>query len=62
MSGFYIIVTSAVTGCVSISGFDYLAVNPISIASSAVEIKICAITAGINSYKSSIKKKNNVVG
>ena len=37
-----------VTGCVSIS---------VGIASSAVGLKMCVITAGIKKYKSTIKKK-----
>ena len=39
--------SSAVTGCVSISAFASLVGIPISIATSAVGLKICAITAGI---------------
>ena len=37
----------AVTGCVSISTFTFLVGIPIGITSSAVELKYCAITAGI---------------
>ena len=52
-----LILTSAVTGCVSISAFSSLVGLPIGTASSAVALKICTITAGIKKYKSIIKKK-----
>ena len=52
-----LILTFAVTGCVSISAFSSLVGLPIGTASSAVALKICAITAGIKKYKSIIKKK-----
>ena len=53
-----LILTSAVTGCVSISASSSSVVGlPIGTASSAVALKICAITAGIKKYKSIIKKK-----
>ena len=47
-----------VTGWISISAFASLVGIPIDITSSAVGIKICAITALIQKYKSIIKKKN----
>ena len=47
----------AVSGCVSISEFASLVNVPVGIASSAVAIKIFAITAGIKKCKSIIKKK-----
>ena len=46
-----------VTGCVSISGFASLVAILVGITSSAVGIKIFAITAGITKYKAIIKKK-----
>ena len=52
-----LILVSTVTGCVSISAFASLVAIPVGITSSAVGIKICAITAGIKKYKSIIKKK-----
>ena len=52
-----LILTSAVTGCVSISVFASLVDAPVGITSSAVGIKICAITTGIKKYKSTIKKE-----
>ena len=56
-----LILDSAVTGCLSISTFASLFDISIRIMSSAVGIKICAITAGIQKYKSSIKKKKNMI-
>ena len=52
-----LILVSTVTGCVSISAFASLVCVPFGITSSAVGLKICAITAGIKKYKSIIKKK-----
>ena len=37
-----------------------LVATPIGITSSAIGLKICAITAGIKNYKSIIKKKKKV--
>ena len=52
-----LIVVSTITGCVSISALASLVDIPVGITSSAIELKICAITAGIQKYKSIIKKK-----
>ena len=52
-----LILASAVAGCVSINAFASLVCVPVGITSSAVGIGICAITAGIEKYKSIIKKK-----
>ena len=41
-----LIVTSAITGCVSISAFAFLFDIPIGITSSAIGLKIYVITAG----------------
>ena len=41
-----LIVTSTITGCVSVSGFASLAGIPIGIASSTIGLEICVITAG----------------
>ena len=49
------ILASAVTECVSISAS--LVGIPVGIMNSAVELKICARTAGIKKYKSIIEKK-----
>ena len=51
------ILASIVTGCVSISAFASLVDILVGITSSAVVINICAITAGIKKYKSTIKEK-----
>ena len=53
----FLILASMVTECVSISAFASLIVIPVGIASSAVRIKLCAITAVIEMYKSIMKKK-----
>ena len=52
-----LIIISTITGCVSISDFASLFGIPIETASSATGFKICEITAGIEKYKSIIKKK-----
>ena len=52
-----LILTSTVTGCVSISAFDSLVCVPVGITSSAVGINIFAIIEGLKTYKSIIKKK-----
>ena len=56
------IVTSAITGCVSISAFYSLVGIPLGITSSLIGLKICAITAGIKKYKSIIKKMKKEYG
>ena len=53
----FLILASTITGCISISAFASLIGIPIGITSSAIGLKICAITAGIKKYKSIIKKK-----
>ena len=52
-----LILFSTVTGCVFISAFACLFCIPVGITSSAMELKIFVITAGIKTYKSIIKKK-----
>ena len=52
-----LILVSTVTGCVSISAFASLVCVPVGITSSAVGIKICAITTGNKMHKLIIKKK-----
>ena len=47
---------SAVSGCSSISAFASLLCVPVGIASSAVGLKICTLTAGFRKYQSIIKK------
>ena len=51
----FLILSSTITGCVSISSFDFLVGIAIAITSSAIGLKICAIIAGIKNYKSRIK-------
>ena len=46
-----------IIGCISISAFASLLVIPIGITSSAIRLKICAITVGIKKYESKIKKR-----
>ena len=53
----FLILVSAVAGCISISVFASLIGVPIGIMSSAIGLKVCAITAGIKKYKAIIKKK-----
>ena len=52
-----LILVSTVIGCISISAFASLVCVPAGITSSAIEIKIFVITAGIKKYRSIIKKK-----
>ena len=52
-----LIVISTITGCVFTSTFPSLVGILIGITSTAIELKICAITAGIKNYKSMIKKR-----
>ena len=54
---YLLILSSKITDCVSVSAFALLVCVPVSIMSSAVRIKICAITARIKKIKSIIKKK-----
>ena len=47
----FLVLASRITGCVSISAFASLVGIPIGITSSAIGLKICAITSGIKKYK-----------
>ena len=58
----FLILASTVTGCILISAFAFLLSIPIGIASSAIGLKICAITARIKQYNSIIKKKKKKHG
>ena len=53
----FLILVSTVIGCISISAFGSLLGIPIRITSSAIGLKVCATTVGIEKYKS-ITKKN----
>ena len=58
----FLILASTVTGCILISAFAFLLCIPIGIASSAIVLKICAISARIKQYNSIIKKKKKKHG
>ena len=53
----FLVLVSAINGRVSISVFASLIGIPVEITSSAIGLKIFAVTAGIKMYKSIIKKK-----
>ena len=53
----FLILTSAITGCISIFAFAFLLGISIGITSSAIGLLICATAAEIKKYKSIIKKK-----
>ena len=53
----FLILASTITGCISSSAFSSLAGIPVRITSSAIGLKVCAMTAGIKKYKSIVKKK-----
>ena len=53
----FLMLASTITGCISISSFASLLGIPRGITSSAIGLKICAVTAGIKKYKSIIKKR-----
>ena len=53
----FLILASAITGCISISAFASLIGIPIGITSSATGLKTCARASGIKKYKSIFKKK-----
>ena len=48
----FLILTSTISGCISISAFSSFIGIPIGITSSAIGLKICAMAAGIKKYKS----------
>ena len=52
-----LMIISTITGCASISVFASLVGISIGITSSAIELKICVITAAIKKYKSINNKK-----
>ena len=54
---FWIIGSTTVTGCISISGFASFVGIPIGIMSVEIGLKICVIIARIKEYKSIINKK-----
>ena len=52
---------STITGCILICAFASLVVNPIGIATSAVALKICEITAVNHKSATNKKRKNSIV-
>ena len=48
----FLILASTIAGCISVSAFASLLSIPIGITSSAIGLKICAITTGIKKFKS----------
>ena len=54
---YFLILASAVTGCISITVFASLLGVHIDITSSTIGFKICAIAAGIKKYKPITMKK-----
>ena len=54
---YFIIIVSAVTGYISIAGFVSFLSIAIGIMSSAIELKICTISAGIKKLSQLLRKK-----
>ena len=52
-----LILTSLITGCISVTAFDSLFDIPVGITSSTIGLKTCAIAAEIKRYNSITKKK-----
>ena len=57
----FLILTSAITGCISTYAFASLPGIPIGITSSTMGLKICAITSRIKKYNSVIKNKKKTM-
>ena len=55
----HLLILVSVTGCVSISSFSSLVGVPVGITSPVVRLQVCVTTAGIETYKSIIKKKKS---
>ena len=53
----FLILASAITGCISVYAFASLLGIPIGIKSFAIGLKMCGVAAGIKRYESIIKKK-----
>ena len=60
--GNFLILPSAITGCISVPTFASLLGIPTRITSPAIGLKTCAIATGIKKYKSIIKKKKKKHG
>ena len=58
----YFLILASITGCIWISYFTSLLAILIGIKSSAIDLKICPIAAGVKKYNSIIKKrKRNMI-
>ena len=57
----YLILASAITGCISISASAFLLGIPMGITSSAMGLKIYAIATGIKKYISIIKNRKRTM-
>ena len=58
----FLILASTATGCISISAFASLICIHIGITSSAIGLKICAVTAAIKNISQWLrKKKRNLI-
>ena len=55
----FLVLASTITGYISISAFASLLCISIEITSSAIRLKIYAVTTGIKKFKSIIKKNKN---
>ena len=55
----FLVLASAITGCISVAAFSCLLGIPIEINCSAIGLKICEIAAGIKRHKSILKKKKH---
>ena len=53
----FLILASAITGCISISDFSSLFGVPIAVMRSAIGVTVCLIAAGIKNFKSIMKNK-----
>ena len=53
----FLILASAITGCVFISAFASVVGITVGISSSAIGLNVCAITTGTKKYKSITKEK-----
>ena len=53
----FLILDSTITRCISISAFASLVGIPIGITSSAIELKICTITAAIKNISQQLQKR-----
>ena len=53
----FLTLDSTITRCISISAFASLVGIPIGITSSAIELKICTITAAIKNISQQLRKR-----